>query len=128
MAEEGRAMPTQPPYPREARIVAVEKGPAGQGDLVSAARRFPDADSLISEHPTEQEALDAKRATKIPISLNLARPEFLCSEQYRASITFLFISAANDSLRYGFFRQRLRHINLYIQRRRKLLRFSTVDF
>lgn len=25
-------MPTQPPYPREARIVAVAKGPAGQGE------------------------------------------------------------------------------------------------
>ncbi|MDU7914228.1 MAG: hypothetical protein E7J32_12490 [Klebsiella grimontii] len=37
-------MPTRPPYPREARVVAVEN----------------------SEHPTEQEALDAKRRYEDP--------------------------------------------------------------
>ncbi|HHG8773845.1 TPA: YaiA family protein [Raoultella planticola] len=60
-------MPTQPPYPREARIVAVEKGTQGQGETWYQLRAdFPTPDSLISEHPTEQEALDAKRRYEDP--------------------------------------------------------------
>ena len=60
-------MPTQPPYPREARNVAVAKGPAGQGETWYQLRAdFPTPDSLISEHPTEQEALDAKQRYEDP--------------------------------------------------------------
>ena len=54
-------MPGKPPYPREARVVAVEKGTAGQTVTWYELRAdHPKPDSLISEHPTEQEALDAK--------------------------------------------------------------------
>ncbi|QFG76884.1 hypothetical protein DMB90_17490 [Raoultella planticola] len=69
-------MPTQPPYPREARIVAVAKGPAGQGRRYQLRADFPTPDSLISEHPTEQEALDAKQRYEDPDKSYLARPEF----------------------------------------------------
>lgn len=60
-------MPTKPPYPREARIVAVEKG-AGDPTVTWYQLRadHPKPDSLISEHPTEQEALDAKRRYEDP--------------------------------------------------------------
>ena len=55
-------MPTRPPSPREARVVAVEKGPQGQTVTWYELRAdHPTPNSLISEHPTEQEALDAKR-------------------------------------------------------------------
>jgi hypothetical protein len=54
-------MPTKPPYPREARVVAVEKGAAGQTVTWYQLRAdHPKPDSLISEHETEREALDAK--------------------------------------------------------------------
>lgn len=54
-------MPTRPPYPREARIVAVEKGTTGQTVTWYQLRAdHPKPDSLISEHETEQEAQDAK--------------------------------------------------------------------
>ncbi|QKJ86125.1 hypothetical protein PMPD1_1160 [Paramixta manurensis] len=55
-------MPGKPPYPREARVVAVEKG--GPGNAVTRYELradHPKANSLISEHNTEQEALDAKQ-------------------------------------------------------------------
>ncbi|MFE4109592.1 protein YaiA [Kosakonia sp. YIM B13611] len=54
-------MPTKPPYPREARIVAVEKGANSPTVTWYELRAdHPKPDTLISEHPTEQEALDAK--------------------------------------------------------------------
>ncbi|MCU6669093.1 YaiA family protein [Enterobacteriaceae bacterium H4N4] len=54
-------MPTRPPYPREARIVAVEKGATGQTVTWYQLRAdHPKPDSLISEHETESEAQDAK--------------------------------------------------------------------
>ena len=54
-------MPTRPPYPREARVVAVEKGATGQTVTWYQLRAdHPKPDSLISEPETEQEALDAK--------------------------------------------------------------------
>jgi hypothetical protein len=54
-------MASKPPYPREARIVAVEKGAVGQTVTWYQLRAdHPKPDALISEHPTEQEALDAK--------------------------------------------------------------------
>ncbi len=54
-------MASKPPYPREARVVAVEKGAAGQTVTWYQLRAdHPKPDALISEHPTEQEALDAK--------------------------------------------------------------------
>lgn len=60
-------MPNRPPYPREARVVAVEKGPQGQTVTgISSVRIIPEPDSLISEHPTEQEAVDAKRRYEDP--------------------------------------------------------------
>lgn len=60
-------MPTRPPYPREARIVAVEKGVAGRGETWYQLRAdHPRPDSLISEHPSEQEARDAKKRYEDP--------------------------------------------------------------
>lgn len=54
-------MASKPPYPREARVVAVEKGATGQTVTWYQLRAdHPKPDALISEHPTEQEALDAK--------------------------------------------------------------------
>ncbi|MRT40654.1 hypothetical protein GJV09_04865 [Enterobacteriaceae bacterium RIT702] len=54
-------MPTKPPYPRVARIVAVEKGSADQTVTWYELRAdHPKPDTLISEHKTESEALDAK--------------------------------------------------------------------
>ncbi|AGN87387.1 MULTISPECIES: protein YaiA [Enterobacteriaceae] len=60
-------MPTKPPYPREARVVAVEKGANGPTVTWYELRAdHPKPDTLISEHPTEQEALDAKRRYEDP--------------------------------------------------------------
>ena len=59
-------MPTRPPYPREARIVTVEKGNGDQTVTWYQLRADPKPDSLISEHETEQEALDAKRRYEDP--------------------------------------------------------------
>lgn len=54
-------MPTKPPYPRVARIVAVEKGSADQTVTWYELRAdHPKPDTLISEHKSESEALDAK--------------------------------------------------------------------
>lgn len=54
-------MASKPPYPREARVVAIEKGAPGQTVTWYQLRAdHPKPDALISEHPTEQEALDAK--------------------------------------------------------------------
>ena len=45
-------MPTRPPYPREARVVAVEKGPQGQTVTWYELRAdHPTPNSLISEDP-----------------------------------------------------------------------------
>lgn len=60
-------MPNRPPYPRQARVVAVEKGAAGQTVTWYQLRAdYPTPDSLSSEHPSEQEALDAKRRYEDP--------------------------------------------------------------
>ncbi|MCS2157833.1 YaiA family protein [Scandinavium sp. H11S7] len=60
-------MPSNPPYPREARVVAVEKGDPGQSVTWFQLRAdHPKPDSLISEHPTEAEAIDAKRRYEDP--------------------------------------------------------------
>ncbi|MGL4724825.1 MAG: YaiA family protein [Scandinavium sp.] len=60
-------MPTNPPYPRQARIVAVEKGEPGRSLTWYELRAdHPKPDSLISEHPTEAEAIDAKRRYEDP--------------------------------------------------------------
>lgn len=54
-------MPTRPPYPREARIVAVKKGQAGNTVTWYELRAdHPRPDTLISEHKSEAEAQDAK--------------------------------------------------------------------
>ena len=54
-------MSTRPPYPREARIVAVEKGQAGNTVTWYELRAdHPRPDTLISEHKSEAEAQDAK--------------------------------------------------------------------
>ena len=51
-------MPTKPPYPREAYIVTIEKGKPGQTVTWYQLRAdHPKPDSLISEHPTAQEAM-----------------------------------------------------------------------
>ncbi|WP_241898872.1 MULTISPECIES: YaiA family protein [unclassified Erwinia] len=50
-----------PLYPREARIVPVEKGPPGKTVTWYELRAdHPKPDALISEHPSQQEAQDAK--------------------------------------------------------------------
>lgn len=55
-------MPGRPPYPREANIIPVEKGAPGKSVIWYELRAdHPKPDSLISEHKTEQEALDAKK-------------------------------------------------------------------
>ena len=60
-------MPTRPPYPREARIVTVEKVNGDQTVTWYQLRAdHPKPDSLISEHETEQEARDAKRRYEDP--------------------------------------------------------------
>ena len=60
-------MPTRPPYPREARIVTVEKGVAERSVTWYQLRAdHPKPDSLISEHPSEQEARDAKKRYEDP--------------------------------------------------------------
>lgn len=54
-------MASKPPYPREARIVPVEKGTPGSTVTWYELRAdHPKPDALISEHQTEQEAQDAK--------------------------------------------------------------------
>lgn len=60
-------MPSRPPYPRDSRIVTVEKGGKDQTVTWYQLRAdHPKPDSLISEHETEQEALDAKRRYEDP--------------------------------------------------------------
>ncbi len=60
-------MPTKPPYPREARIEVVEKGQPGQTVTWYQLRAdHPTPDTLISEHTTEQDALDAKQRYEDP--------------------------------------------------------------
>ncbi|TPG64222.1 YaiA family protein [Ewingella americana] len=55
-------MPSQPPYPRSAYIVPVEKGEPGKTQTWYELRAdHPKPDTLISEHETESEALDSKR-------------------------------------------------------------------
>ncbi|TKI06327.1 hypothetical protein [Martelella alba] len=55
-------MASKPPYPREAHIVRKEKGLPGRTQQVYELRaNHPRPDTLISEHPSEQEALDAKQ-------------------------------------------------------------------
>ncbi|ROR06823.1 YaiA family protein [Erwinia sp. JUb26] len=54
-------MPGKPPYPRHASIVPVNKGAPDNTVIWYELRAdHPKPDSLISEHETEQEALDAK--------------------------------------------------------------------
>ena len=49
-------MPTNPPYPRKATIVTVEKGTPGQTVTWYQLRAdHPKPNSLISEHPSAQE-------------------------------------------------------------------------
>ncbi len=60
-------MPSNAPYPREAQIVVVERGTPGQTVTWYELRAdHPKSDSLISEHPTQAEALDAKRRYEDP--------------------------------------------------------------
>lgn len=60
-------MPNRPLYPRLARVVTVEKGHPGHTVTWFQLRAdYPNADSLISEHETEQEALDAKQRYEDP--------------------------------------------------------------
>ncbi len=54
-------MAGKPPYPRTARVVAVEKGAAGNTVTWYELRAdHPSPNSLISEHQSEHEAHDAK--------------------------------------------------------------------
>lgn len=54
-------MPCKPPYPREAFIVEVNKGTPDNTVVWYELRAdHPKPNSLISEHESEQEAVDAK--------------------------------------------------------------------
>ncbi|PKH21302.1 hypothetical protein CIG19_15960 [Enterobacterales bacterium CwR94] len=54
-------MPSKPPYPRQARIVPVEKGESGNTETWYELRAdHPKPNTLISEHKTVTEAQDAK--------------------------------------------------------------------
>lgn len=58
-------MPNRPPYPRQARVVAVEKGAAGQTVTWYQLRAdYPTPDSLISEHPSEQGSVRRQTALR----------------------------------------------------------------
>lgn len=60
-------MASQPPYPRQARIVEVQKGAQAQTVTWYQLRAdHPHPDTLISEHESEHEALDAKRRYEDP--------------------------------------------------------------
>lgn len=60
-------MPTNPHYPRKATIVTVEKGTPGQTVTWYQLRAdHPKPNSLISEHPSAQEAMDAKKRYEDP--------------------------------------------------------------
>lgn len=60
-------MPTNPPYPRKATIVTVEKGTPGLTVTWYQLRAdHPKPNSLISEHPSAQEAMDAKKRYEDP--------------------------------------------------------------
>ncbi|MCT4701091.1 YaiA family protein [Enterobacteriaceae bacterium H20N1] len=60
-------MATKPPYPRVARIVEVQKGSQTQTVTWYQLRAdHPHPDTLISEHESESEALDAKRRYEDP--------------------------------------------------------------
>ncbi|PAX81651.1 protein YaiA [Citrobacter sp. TSA-1] len=60
-------MPTKPPYPRQANIVTVEKGTLGQTVTWYQLRAdHPKPNTLISEHPSAQEARDAKKRYEDP--------------------------------------------------------------
>lgn len=61
-------MPTQPPYPRQATIVTVEKGgtPGQTVTWYQLRADHPKPNSLISEHPSAQEAMDAKKRYEDP--------------------------------------------------------------
>lgn len=55
-------MAGKPPYPRYVDIVEVRKGTQGATEIWYELRAdHPRPNTLISEHPTHQEALDAKR-------------------------------------------------------------------
>lgn len=54
-------MASKPPYPRQAHIIRKETGVPGKIKLVFELRAdHPKPNTLISEHDSEQEALDAK--------------------------------------------------------------------
>ncbi|MXP67596.1 YaiA family protein [Pantoea sp. Aalb] len=56
-------MANRPPYPREARIVALKKGPIGSVNTFiwyQLRSDYPHPNTLISEHKTENEAKNAK--------------------------------------------------------------------
>ena len=60
-------MPTKPPYPREARIETVEKGATDKAVTWYQLRAdHPEPNTLISEHTTMQDALDAKQRYEDP--------------------------------------------------------------
>jgi hypothetical protein len=59
-------MPNRPPIRVKHALLPLKKAIRAYRDLVSAACRLPHPDSLISEHETEQEALDAKQRYEDP--------------------------------------------------------------
>lgn len=60
-------MPTKPPYPRQANIVTVEKGTPDQTvTRYQLQADHPKPNTLISEHPSAQEAMDAKKRYEDP--------------------------------------------------------------
>ncbi len=66
---------------------------------------------------------------KILTSRNPLSPNCPPCWQYRAYLTFLFISRTNEYLTHGFFQARRRRPAIFtFNRGVELLRFSTVDF
>lgn len=88
-------MPTKPPYPRQATIVTVEKGTPGQTVTWYQLRAdHPEPNSLISEHPSAQEAMDAKNATKIPIKTDIKHRPGTSLKSARTGVHHIFLNIA----------------------------------
>ncbi len=98
-------MPNRPPYPREARVVAVEKGPQGQTVTgISSVRIILSLIRLSANILPSRKPWMPNGVMKILTSRNPLSPNCPPCWQYRAYLTFLFISRTNEYLTHGFFR------------------------
>ncbi len=82
-------MPNRPPYPREARVVAVEKGPQGQTVTWYQLRAdYPEPDSLTANILPSRKPWMPSGAMKILTNRNPLSPNCPPCWQYRAYLTF----------------------------------------